>query len=168
VGSALHSDESKGETIMRQVSKVLLSILAIGIFSVVATPAQSVTPSADSSMTAYDLSKEIKVQGTIQKIETSGTTGPIGTHILIQTSQGVVDAHLGFGSAATPANLGVSEGAAVSVIGMMQAQGGSTVMLARVLTTSSRVFVLRSDRGIPVRAIPSGSFRTASSLKGAL
>ena len=153
---------------MRRVSKVLLSILAIGIFSVVATPAQSVTPSADSSMTPYDLSKEIKVQGTIQKIETAGTTGPIGTHILIQTAQGVVDAHLGFGSVATPTNLGVAEGATVTVIGMMQPQGANSVMLARVLTTSSRVFVLRSERGIPVRAIPSGSFRTASTLKGAL
>jgi hypothetical protein len=156
------------KTIMMRVSKLILSLLAIGIFSVTAAVAQSVAPSADSAMTPYDLSKEIKVQGTIQKIETAGTTGPIGTHILIQTAQGVVDAHLGFGSVATPTNLGVSEGATVTVIGMMQTQGGNSVMLARVLTTSSRVLVLRSERGIPVRAVPSGSFRTASTLKGAL
>ncbi len=119
-------------------------------------------------MAAYDLSKEIKVQGTIQKIETGGSTGPVGTHILVQTAQGVVDAHLGFSSAVAPTNLGVSEGENVTLIGMMQTLGGSNVMLARVLTTSSRVFVLRSERGIPVRAVPSGSFRTASVLKGAL
>ncbi len=119
-------------------------------------------------MIAYDLSKEIKVQGTIQKIETGGTTAPIGTHILIQTSQGVVDAQLGFGSAAAPASLGVSEGASVTVLGMMQAQGGNNVMLARVLTTSSRVFVLRSERGIPVRAFPGANSHAAGALKGAL
>ena len=116
-------------------------------------------------MIAYDLSKEIKIQGTIQKIETAGSTAPIGTHILIQTSQGVVDAQLGFGSAAAPANLGVSEGQSVTVVGMMQTLDGNSVMLARVLTTSSRVFVLRSERGIPVRTFPG---RKVSVLPGAL
>ena len=153
---------------MRQVSKLILFVLAIGIFSVTAAVAQSVSPSSESSMAPYDLSKEIKVQGTIQKIETDGATGPIGTHILVQTSQGVVNAHLGFGSATTSANLGISDGASVTVIGMMQSRAGNSVLLARVLTTSSRVFVLRTERGIPVRAIPSGSFHTASTLKGDL
>jgi hypothetical protein len=142
--------------------------MAIVLFSVGPALAQSATPAPDSVMTPYDLTKEISVQGTIQKIETGGSAGPIGTHILIQTSEGVVDAHLGYSSAVKPANLGVSEGENVTVIGMMQVLGGNNVMLARVLTTSSRVFVLRSERGIPVRAVPSGSFRAGSMLKGAL
>jgi hypothetical protein len=163
-----HSIEFKGETIMNRAFRLFLSISALGIISVAPAIAQSASPSSNSPMAAYDVSKEIKVQGTIQKIETAGSTGPVGTHILVQTSQGVVDAHLGFSSAVAPANLGVSEGENVTLIGMMQTLGGSNVMLARVLTTSSRVFVLRSERGIPVRAVPSGSFRTASLLKGAL
>jgi DNA/RNA endonuclease YhcR with UshA esterase domain len=153
---------------MNVASKLFLSGLAIIVFSVAPVMAQSAAPAAQSATVPYDITKEVKVQGTVQKLETSDGTGPIGTHILIQTSGGVVDAHLGFSSAVTPAKLGVSEGQTVTVIGMMQEVGGNSVLLARVLTTSSRVFVLRSERGIPVRAIPSGSFHTGGTLKGAL
>jgi hypothetical protein len=153
---------------MNRAFRLLLSIPVLCILSTAPAFAQNAASSATSAMAAYDLSKEIKIQGTIQKIETAGDTGPAGTHILVQTSQGVVDAQLGFGSAVAPANLGFSEGASVTVIGMMETLGGNSVMLARVLTTPSRVFVLRSERGIPVRAVPSGSFRTASTLTGAL
>ena len=86
----------------------------------------------------------------------------------MQTSQGLVDAHLGFSSAVAPANLGVSEGQSVTVVGMMQTLDGNSVMLARVLTTSSRVFVLRSERGIPVRTFPAANSHSAGVLKGAL
>ena len=153
---------------MKRVRRLILSVSVLCIFSVAPAMAQNAVSSTDSAMIAYDLSKEIKIQGTIQKIETSGTTAPIGTHILIQTSQGVVDAQLGFGSAAAPANLGLSEGQSVTVLGMMQAQGSNSVILARVLTTSSRVFVLRSERGIPVRTFPAANSRPASALKGTL
>jgi hypothetical protein len=147
---------------MNRVLRLFLLVLAIGTLPAAPVIAQN------SEMTAYDLSKEIKVQGTIEKIETAGTSSLVGTHIFVRTAQGVVDAHLGFSSAVAPAKLGVSEGENVTLIGMMQTLSGSNVMLARVLTTSNRVFVLRSERGIPVRAVPSGSFRTASTLKGAL
>jgi DNA/RNA endonuclease YhcR with UshA esterase domain len=162
-------NKSRGEKIMNAASKLFLSGLAILIFSAAPAIAQSAAPAAQSAGAPYDITKEVKVQGTVQKLQTSDGTGPIGTHILIQTtSGGVVDAHLGFSSAVTPAKLGVSEGQTVTVIGMMQDVGGNNVLLARVLTTSSRVFVLRSDHGIPVRAIPSGSFHTGGPLKGAL
>ncbi|MGH9733401.1 MAG: hypothetical protein ACRD8A_02265 [Candidatus Acidiferrales bacterium] len=102
---------------------------------------------------AYDISKEVKVQGVIEKINGFGNSGPIGTHILIQTPAGVVDAHLGFGSAASSKNLGISVGQNVTVIGMMETVGRSSVMMARILTTPSRVIVLRNEHGIPVRGI---------------
>jgi DNA/RNA endonuclease YhcR with UshA esterase domain len=158
----------RGDKIMNRASKLFLSGVAILLFSVAPAIAQSAAPAAQSAAVPYDIAKEVKVQGTVQKLETSDGTGPIGTHILIQTSSGVVDAHLGFSSAVTPAKLGVAEGQNVTVIGMMQDVGGNSVLLARVLTTSSQVFVLRSERGIPVRAIPGSGFRTGSALKGAL
>ena len=153
---------------MNRASKLLLSIFAIGLFSVAPAIAQSAAPEANSAVTPYDMTKEIKVQGTIQKIETSGGSGPIGTHILIQTTDGVVDAHLGFGPAVKPSTLGITEGQSVAVIGMMQNLDGGSVLLARVLTTSSRVILLRSERGIPVRAFPSSNVHSGSMLQGGL
>lgn len=100
---------------------------------------------------AYDLSKEVKVEGAIEKIDGFGPNGPIGTHILIQTATGTVDAHLGFGPAAAPKYLGISIGEKVTVIGMVQTVGNSDVLMARILTTPFRIVVLRNEHGIPVR-----------------
>jgi hypothetical protein len=103
---------------------------------------------------AYDLTKEVRVQGTIEKIDGLGASGPIGTHILIETAAGQVDAHLGFGSASQPKALGIAVGQNVTIIGMMQEVGSKNVLMARILTTPSRIIVLRNEHGIPIRGVP--------------
>jgi hypothetical protein len=118
---------------------------------------------ANTMVPAYDLTKEVKVQGAIEKIDSFGRSGPIGTHILIQTASGVVDAHLGFGAAASRRYLGISVGQNVTVIGMMESVGNSSVLMARILTTPSHIFVLRNEHGIPIRGIPRGSARPGTS-----
>jgi hypothetical protein len=116
-----------------------------------AQTADSARATKNTLVPGYDLSKEVKVQGAIEKIDGFGTSGPIGTHILIQTATGTVDAHLGFGSAASPKRLGISVGENVTVIGMMETVGSSSVLMARILTTPIRIFVLRNEQGIPIR-----------------
>src|SRR5271155_1867832 len=75
---------------------------AASLFLIPSANAQSASsPATEQTVSSgdapvYDMSKEIKVQGTIQQIEALGPGGPLGTHVLIQTSQGVVDAHLGY------------------------------------------------------------------------
>lgn len=132
------------------------------------TKAQVNSPSADTKtntmVPAYDLTKEVKVQGTIQKLDGFGTSGPIGTHILLQTTSGMVDAHLGFGAASSPKYLGIAAGQSVTVTGMMETIGGTNVLMARILTTSNHIFVLRNEHGIPVRAVPRGTLPAKSSV----
>ena len=127
----------------------------------------STTARPASMEPAYDLAKEVKIEGTIQKIEVAGSAGPIGTHILIQTPQGVVDAHLGFGMASKPDRLGIVQGQSVTVTGMMQSFGSTNVLMARILTTPNHIFVLRNEHGIPVRAVPRTSAQTRT-LEGGL
>lgn len=128
---------------------------ALIVSAVIAAPLGAQTassrPTTNTMVPAYDISKEVKVQGVIEKINGFGSSGPIGTHILIQTASGVVDAHLGFGSAVSSKNLGISVGQNVAIIGMMQKVGSSSVLMARILTTPSRVVVLRNEHGIPIR-----------------
>lgn len=117
---------------------------------------------------AYDVTKEVKITGTIQKIDGFGTNGPIGTHILLQTAAGVVDAHLGFGAASSPKYLGIATGQNVTVVGMMEPVGSGDVLMARILTTSNHIFVLRNEHGVPVRAVPRGSMPQHNSLRSAV
>jgi hypothetical protein len=154
--------------------KLFLPAMAAGLIFILPVNAQTTfqaaasTQEANTLKTGYDLTKEIKIQGTISKIDTTGTNAPIGTHILVQTPQGVVDAHLGFGLSARPGYLGISEGQSVTIVGMNEAIGPNQVLLARLLTTSNRIFVLRNEHGIPVRGVQHNSPLGAKTQKGGL
>jgi hypothetical protein len=147
--------------------------LGSGVFPVASAQAQSASAAqAGSSLSSnapdYDTSKEIKVQGTIQQIEVLGSGAPLGTHVLIQTDQGVVDAHLGYRKATTAENLGLSVGQEIQITGMMANIGSNSVLLARILTTPTHIYILRSEHGIPVRMLPKNSSAAPNTAKGGL
>jgi hypothetical protein len=149
------------------------SALAIGLLAVIPAHAQSArlstaAPLASSEFSpVYDLSKEIIIQGTIQKIETVTSPGLLGNHLQLQTPQGVVDAHLGAGAVANNKTLGLTIGQSVRITGMLADIGGASVFLARVLTTSNHIYILRNERGLPARAImPRGNASSPHVQKG--
>jgi len=137
---------------------MLLAALCSNLFS----------PGALQAQDAYDLAKEIKVQGTIEKIGgPDGSQNAVGSHILVQTSQGVLDVHLGAGSRASAESLALSVGEQVTVIGMMQTMDSGDVLLARILTAGSRTTILRNSHGFPVQNVSKPS-SGGSVLKGGL
>jgi hypothetical protein len=154
--------------------KLFLPALAVGIIFILPVNAQTFSAAATSSTqaktvkTGYDLAKEVKIEGVIEKIDATSANTPMGTHILVQTPQGDVDAHLGFGQAAKPARLGIEEGQNVTIIGMMSNVGDTQVLLARLLTTPNRIFVLRNEHGIPVRGVLNNSGNAGRTQKGGL
>jgi hypothetical protein len=122
---------------------------------------QTAASSAQLSSPIYDLNKEIKFQGTIDKIQSSTSGGPMGTHLLVLTRQGMVDVHLGASAAVSAKNLGLSVGESIDVTGMMAT--------ARILTTSNHIYMLRNERGVPIRSLtPRAASSSTSSEKGAL
>jgi hypothetical protein len=152
---------------------LLCSAMAVILFTVPSAQAQSTTVSTAASASssepapAYDLTKEINIQGTILKIEAVSGSRILGTHLQLQSAQGIVDVHLGPGALAGTGSLGLAPGQSVSITGMMAEHGGSPVLLARVLTTSNRIFILRNERGIPSRAMmPRGNSSSGDTQKG--
>ncbi|MGH9685422.1 MAG: hypothetical protein ACRD4S_17645 [Candidatus Acidiferrales bacterium] len=141
------------------LEKVTLAIFAIAMLGLLPAKAQNATAGTSAGekqntlLPQYDLSKEIKLHGTIEKIDNSGDTAPLGTHLQIETSQGIVDAHLGMLNLASRKALGLSQGESVTITGMMENLGGNSVLLARILQTSSNIFVLRTRTGLPVRSL---------------
>ncbi len=151
------------------VRKILLSCALVTILLPVITNAQSAATESGMASPVYDLNKEIKVDGTIDKIETNSSGGPIGTHLLVISAQGVVDVHLGASAAVTAKNLGLTVGESIHVTGMMANVGGNSVLLARILTTSNHIYMLRNEHGAPIRSLmPRGAASSANSQKGAL
>jgi hypothetical protein len=153
---------------------LLASMMALALLA--ALPANAQSSASTSAVVAgpselgpaYDVAKEIKIQGNILKIEAESGNGKLlGTHAQIQTPQGVVDAHLGSGNVATAQTLGLYPGLSVTITGMMVTVGENSVLLARVLTTSNHVFLLRNEHGIPSRSLlPRASSSSANTVKG--
>jgi hypothetical protein len=156
-----------------QMWRLFLRVLAAGLLCAAPARAQNAasstgTSESTSNSPSYDSTREIKVEGAIVKIDTTSANAPLGTHILVQTAQGLVDAHLGFGPAAKPDYLGIAEGQSVTIVGMMEDVGGNSILLTRILTTPSRIFLLRNERGVAVRAIPRRSSSAMMTQKGGL
>ena len=145
-------------------------VLSFALFALPSARAQSVSSSPASQPqlpAAYDLSKEVRVQGTIQQIDTANTRTPLGTHILVQTASGVVDAHLGPLNKASFDALHLSVGEAVTLTGMDESLASGSVFLVRLLTTSTRIVILRNEHGYPVRSLlPRGSASSSATMKG--
>jgi hypothetical protein len=148
--------------------------LAAGLFVISDAKAQSVssakaTATSLGTSSGYSVAKEIKIEGTIQSIQAANSGALRGTHAQIETAKGLVDVHLGVSPNVNAKTLNLSAGDAVEITGMMTTEGGSNVLLARILTTPSRIFILRSERGVPTRGISSRSSSTfGQAAKGAL
>jgi hypothetical protein len=130
----------------------LVAIFSFSILLAALAPSAPAQSAQDQLAPVYDASKETKIQGTIQQIETV-KAGVAGTHLMISTPNGTVDAHLGAGPAADAKRLGLSLGQSVEVTGMSATMAGSNVFLARTLVVDSRTITLRNAHGIPVRAV---------------
>jgi hypothetical protein len=130
--------------------------------------ARAQTSSSSSTQSVgYDLSKETQVQGTIQQIDNSEGRTPLGTHILVETSEGIVDAHLGALNKASFEALSLQVGQSVALTGMQESMDNGSVFLVRLLTTPSRIVILRNERGYPVRSLlPRGSYSSPAMMKG--
>jgi len=148
----------------------LLIVCGIGVMMLpFAANAQTATSSSELSSPVYDLSKEIKIQGTIEKIATNTNNALIGTHAFVSTSEGVIDVHLGASMAVSAKSLGLSVGESINLTGMMANINGNSVLLARILTTSTRVYVLRNELGVPIRSLmPRAAASSANTQQGAL
>jgi len=143
--------------------------LSLASITLPAAFAQSAAASPAQMPVPYDMSKEVQVRGTIQQIDTSSGRVPVGIHILVQTTSGVVDAHLGPLNKASLDALNLSVGESVALTGMNESSASGSLFLVRLLTTSTRIVILRNERGYPVRSlIPRGSMSPTAAMKGGL
>jgi hypothetical protein len=151
------------------IRKLLLVFGLAVVLMPLGVKAQSAIPSNNQlSSPVYDLNKEVKIQGTIEKIESSPIGGLLGSHVLVSSGGGTIDVHLGASAAVSAKNLGLSAGENIEITGMMATMSGNSVLLARILSTSSHIYMLRNERGVPVRSLMPRGASLSSSQKGAM
>ncbi|HVO56770.1 MAG TPA: hypothetical protein VMT51_03640 [Dongiaceae bacterium] len=101
---------------------------------------------------AYDVSRDVSLQGTVLKYTENSATPPIGTHVLLQTASGTVDVHLGDARLLHSAKLNLAQGTSVRFVGQSSTVRGNTVFLARLVQVGTQVVAIRSSHGLPLAA----------------
>src|ERR1700683_401466 len=131
----------------------VLPVLALAL-CISALPLHAQTTDVSTKTTThlwYDMAKEITLTGTVisvVKTPARGTETLIGSHLVMQTNAGPVDASLGSYALKGKGALSVSTGDSVRVNGVMKTVRGKQVFIARVVTTNGHAYVLRNEHGI--------------------
>jgi hypothetical protein len=113
----------------------------------VITQAQQTAPSIRSG---YSLARETNLVGTVSSVVENSTTGPLGTNVMVQTSSGLIDVHVGSASYLKSNHLDLAAGDTVRVVGELFSTGSGTVFLARIVQKGATAIAVRSTKGMPL------------------
>lgn len=97
---------------------------------------------------SYDITKEVTLIGTVSSVLFKPSPGMImGSHLLVATSSGPVDASLGRFALLGKDALPVAAGQQVQVTGVMKTLKGQQVFLTRIVKVDAQVYTIRNKHG---------------------
>ena len=137
-------------------------------FFVLTSAAQQKAQSASPRWQAYDINREGSLQGTVVSYTPAAAVPPLGAHVIMQTSSGVVDVHLGNAKLLEANHFTLSPGESIRISGENVALGTSNQYVARVIQKGSQSLVLRSPRGFPLVPMVKGAGKAANVQAGVL
>jgi hypothetical protein len=133
---------------------------AVALLFATAAQAQRSTPATTAALSKataegrnhalYDATKEVSLQGAVASFTENSKQFPAGAHVVVQTSAGPVDVHLGDARLLKSNNLTISQGASVRIIGEPVATPQGTFFLARLIQQGTQVVAVRSMTGMPL------------------
>lgn len=99
----------------------------------------------------YDIAKEVTLNATVSSVITKPTAGMVmGSHLLLATLSGQVDASLGRFGLAGKGAVKVSPGQQIEITGVMKTIKDKQVFLARTVKAGGQVYTIRNEHGVPV------------------
>src|ERR1700690_3174745 len=100
---------------------------------------------------SYNKSEETTLKGTVSSVVTKPSKGMImGSHLLVSTPSGKVDASLGKWALGGKDAVRVSEGAPVELVGVMKTIRNQQVFLVRTLKEGGQMYSIRNEHGFPL------------------
>jgi|SRR5271166_3519973 len=98
----------------------------------------------------YDISKEVTLTGTVSSVLAKPAAGMIfGSHLLLDTTSGQVDASLGKWGLQGKSALSVAAGEPVEVTGVMKTINNKQVFIVRTVKVNGQVYTIRNQYGVP-------------------
>ena len=136
---------------MRPLSTGLctLAIIFISFLRPVQSQTTEITMKAGGPF-SYSVTEEVTLTGTVSCVLSKATPGAIvGSHLLLATLSGPVDASLGRfglrGNGAVP----VAPGQPIEATGVMRTIKEKKVFLVRTMKVGNEVYMIRNEHGLP-------------------
>jgi hypothetical protein len=121
------------------------------LFSAAAGAQQKVVSApSHGRVSAYDVARESALQALVLEYNATSSTAPFGAHVLLQTSSGTVDAHLGNSKVLEANHISLAAGDGVLVVGENLTFHNGTIFAVRTLQKGSQTVMLRSKNGMPL------------------
>jgi hypothetical protein len=123
-------------------------IAALGFLAAAGSVSAQTAPQAEASQ--YQVGREVTLVGTVSSVVENSKTGPLGTHVMVQSASGLVDVHVGSAKYLTMNNLNLKSGDSVRILGENFAVGADTVFYARIVQDGTAAVAVRSPKGMPL------------------
>jgi hypothetical protein len=138
------------------MKRLFAGLCALALLSLISLlpPVQAQT-SAVGTRTAgpfsYDVTQEVTLNGTVSSVLTKPSPGMImGSHLLLATPSGPVDASLGMFGLRGKGAVSVAAGQQIEVTGVMKTLKNKQVFLVRTVKAGGQVYTIRNEHGFPV------------------
>ena len=134
----------------RLTKPIPIPLIAGLLFAILAVPLGA--QPAPTARPYYDISKEVTLNGTVSSVFKRAPGGmTAGSHLMLTTSSGTVDASLGRWAMEGKGALSIAAGQRVQqVTGVMKTYKDKAVFVARTMTVGSRIYTIRNQHGVPV------------------
>jgi hypothetical protein len=135
---------------MKRLCAGLLILALLSLISLL-PPALAQTAERAAGPFSYDASEEVTLSATVLSVLTKPFPGMImGSHLLLTTPSGTMDASLGTFGLRGNAVLSAATGQQVEITGVMKTVKDKQVFLARTVKVGGRVYTIRNEHGFPV------------------
>lgn len=128
--------------------------------------AQQATRPDGRPLQSYELSREVSLHGTVVKYDAVSEKLPVGAHLIVQTSSGQVDVHLGNAKVLQANHLDLIPGDNVRILGESRAVGDVTYFAARIVQKGGQAVAVRNSRGFPLTPVSTLSPAQKEALRG--
>jgi hypothetical protein len=119
--------------------------------------AQSATCSNSLGMAHFNAAHQVTLQGSIKEIVAKPSAAPLGLHMMVASTTGTQDVHLG---SYLPKNVTenlLHDNAQVIVVGSYVNVAGKNVLLARQLVVAGQTVSIRNEHGFLIHTKPANS-----------
>jgi hypothetical protein len=128
-------------------SKTSIFALVIAFALCISASAQETKLPDPQQLHSYSVSRESFLIGTVVKFESASNTLPMGAHLILQSSSGPIDVHLGDAKVLRAAHLELNPGDSVRVVGELLALGDGTYFAARIVQKGAQAVAVRNTKG---------------------